>query len=367
MDVTRSEVSKKIDLLREVASRHSLDGILLQRVSSLAWATGGATTYVNTATSLAEASVLVTEHDQYLITNNIEATRLEKEERLTSQGWSFHIFPWYEKNTSLRHLSEGLKLGADGCYPGAVDLSAEMAHLRANLSAEEGDRFRILGQLCAQAMDACARAIRPDQSEHEIAALLASEAEVRGAQAIVNLIAVDERIYHFRHPLPSDKKLEHYAMLVLCGRRWGLVCSLTRLVYFGRLPEELCRKVEVVARVDGAMIAATRPGSTLGQVFRRAKEAYASAGYADEWHLHHQGGPAGYEPRETIATPDSTDLVIAGQVYAWNPSITGCKSEDSVLIKADGFEILSAISGWPVINVEVGGQTIERPDFLVVG
>jgi len=54
-------------------------------------------------------------------------------------------------------------------------------------------------------------------------------------------------------------------------------------------------------------------------------------GFADEWKLHHQGGPAGYEPREFVATPITDNVISAGQVFAWNPSITGgVKSEDTV-------------------------------------
>jgi antitoxin VapB len=339
---------------------------LLQRVSSLAWATGGASAYVNIASSTAEASLLITGKNQYLITNNIEATRLENEEGLASQGWDFHITPWYEKELSVQKLTKGLKLGVDEDFPGALELSAEIAHLRANLNPEEDKRFRVLSQLCGQAMDEAARSVHPRQTEFEIASLLAREAEARGVQAIVNLIAVDDRIYNFRHPLPTNKKLDRYVMLVLCGRRWGLVCSLTRLVYFGKLPDEIRHKAEAVAYVDAALIAATRPGRTLGQIFKVAQEAYAMVGYADEWKLHHQGGPAGFEPREYLATPGSKDPVIAGQVYAWNPSITGCKSEDSVLISEDGFEVLSTIPGWPLVKAEVAGQIIDRPDILVV-
>jgi Xaa-Pro aminopeptidase len=366
MEVAMNEISQKLNTLRALASSHALDGILLQRVSSIAWATGGASAFVNIARSDAEASLLVTRDQQYLITNNIEATRLEKEERLASQPWSFQISPWYEMEHTIQRLAQGLKLGADGEYLGGKDLSAEMARLRANLNLEEGQRFRALGQLCAQAMEAAAQAVHPGQTEYEIAGILAGEAERRGMQCIVNLIAVDERIYNFRHPLPTDKKLKRYVMLVLCGRRWGLVCSLTRLIHFGKLPDELRHKADAVARVDATMIAATRPGQTLGQVFGRAQEAYAAAGYADEWKLHHQGGPAGYEPREFIATPRSNEIVRAGQVYAWNPSITGCKSEDSVLIDDEGFEVLTSIPGWPTLKIEVPDQIIERPDILTV-
>jgi len=361
-----NEISEKLSLLRKLAERYALDAILLQRVSSLAWATGGASAYVNIARSNAEASLLVTAQDQYLIANNIEAKRLESEEGLASQGWDFRITPWFDQELTTQRLTKGLKLGADDCFPGAVDLSGEMARLRANLGLEEGKRFRILSQLCAQTMDATARSVHPGQTEHEIAGQLAFEAESRGVQATVNLIAVDERIVNYRHPLPTDKKLEHYVMIVLCGRRWGLVCSLTRLVYFGKIPDELRRKKEAVAFVDATMLAATRPGRTLGQIFTDAQGAYAGVGYPDEWQWHHQGGPAGYEPREYITVPGSKDKVRVGQVYAWNPSITGCKSEDSILIGSHGFEVLTAIPGWPVVQVDLAGQVIERPDILNV-
>lgn len=361
-----SEISAKLSLLRNLTDQNGLDAILLQRVSSIAWATGGASTYVNIARSSAEASLLVTANDQYLITNNIEAKRLENEEGLASQGWEFRITPWFEKDTTVKKLTKDLKLGTDDCFPGAVDLSGQMARLRANLDLVEGKRFRILGQLCAQALDTTARAVHPGQTEYEIAGQLAFEAASRGVQATVNLIAVDQRIYHYRHPLPTDKKLEHYVMIVLCGRRWGLVCSLTRLVHFGKLPDELRRKKEAVAYVDAVMLAATRPGHILGQIFKVAQNAYAEVGYADEWQLHHQGGPAGYEPREYIAVPGSKDKVILGQVYAWNPSITGCKSEDSILIGAQGYDVLTAIPDWPMVQVEVAGRVIERPGILIV-
>jgi antitoxin VapB len=219
-------------------------------------------------------------------------------------------------------------------------------------------------------MDAAVRAVSPGQSEYQIAGLLAQEAECRGVQATVILVAADERIFNYRHPIPTGKKLERYAMLVLCGQRQGLVCSLTRLVHFGPLPDELRRRAAAVAQVDATFIAATRPGRLLGQIFRDGVAAYAQAGFPDEWRLHHQGGPAGYEPREIVANPDSADNVSTGQVYAWNPSITGTKSEDTILVGENGNEILTAIPGWPSLAVPVvgdfasGGQMIERPAIL---
>ncbi len=363
-----SEFNDKLHRLQALLTERSLDAMLLQRVSSFAWATCGAASYVNTATTDGAAALVVTPTGRYLLTNNIEATRLEQEEKLSDQGWEFRVAPWYQTHNAVGALTRGLRLGADGPYPGATDLSAKMARLRANLTLEEVERFRTLSRLCAEAMDNAIRAVRPGQTEYQIAGLLSHEAQKRGAQPIVNLIATDERVFSFRHPLPTDKELDRYAMLILCGRRWGLVCSITRLVHFGPLPDELRHKMEAVARVDATFITATRPGRALNDIFERATTAYAETGFAGEWQLHHQGGPAGYEAREYVATPDLTDLVSVGQVYAWNPSITGTKSEDTMLVAEDGNEVLTSIPGWPTLSVDVEGQAepVLRPAILEV-
>jgi Xaa-Pro aminopeptidase len=360
-----NEFEYKLHSITTLLKKFNLDGLLLQRVSSFAWATCGADSHINTADRHGVASLLFTPQARYLITNNIERPRLEQEEKLGQQGWQFHVTAWH-KPDGMAELTRGLKLGADDPYPGAADLSADLARLRAALTPEEGDRFRSLGRLCAEAMDSAVRAVRPGQSEHQMAGLLAWEAESRGVQPIVILIATDERIFNFRHPLPTAKKLDRYAMLILCGRRQGLVCSLTRFVHFGPLPQALRRKAEAVAQVDAAFMAATRPGRSLAEIFRAARAAYAQTGFPDEWRLHHQGGLAGYEPREIIAAPDAPEPVATGQVYAWNPSITGTKSEDTILVGENGNEILSAIPGWPALRMEVDGLTIERPAILEI-
>ncbi len=353
--------------IQSLLDEHKLDALLLQRVSSLAWATEGASSYVNTATTTGAASLLVAPNGRYLITNTVEAPRLEQEESLGRQGWELRVGPWYEPDTSIAELTRGLRLGADGPLPGATDLSRDMARLRAALTPQEGERFRRLSRLCAEAMDRAIRAVRPGMSEFEIAALLARETLSRGAQPIVNLIATDERVFRFRHPLPTDKKLDKYAMLVLCGRKWGLVCSITRLVHFGRLPEALARKAEATARVDATFLQETRPGQTIGDIFGRATRVYADSGYPNEWHLHHQGGPAGYEPREWLATPGMPEIVAIGQAYAWNPSITGTKSEDTILVGEHSNEVLTTIAGWPMLTVKAAdGQTMARPAILEI-
>jgi Xaa-Pro aminopeptidase len=360
-----TEVKQKLERIHTLLSNKGLDALLLRKVSSVAWATGGAASYINSAVAEGTAGLLITPKGRYLITNNIEAPHYDKEEGLLAQGWELHQDFWY-KDDATASLVAGLKLGVDGFFPGALDLSNEIARLRANLLPVEEDRFRELGKRCAAAMQAAIRGVRPGQTEYEIAALLGAETQRREVQPIVNLIATDERIFNFRHPLPTSKKMERYAMLVLCGRWQGLVCSLTRLVHFGKLPVSTRQKADAVARIDATFFAATRPGQTLGQVFNRAVTAYAETGFAGEWQLHHQGGPAGYEPREYLGLPGSTDVVVLGQAYAWNPSITGVKSEDTILVGERTAEVITAMPDWPSVTVTIDQQTFQRPAILEV-
>lgn len=367
MEETKTRpVTTNVERLRRLLRRLELEAALLRSAASFAWATEGAASYVHIAATEGEASLLVTLDEAYLLTNNIEAPRLEQEEGLHEQGWRFEVAPWYELRDTAARLTRGLKVGGDAPMPGAVDLRPSLRRLRAELTPEEGERFRELGCRCAAAMDQAARAVRPGMSELEIAALLGAACQKQGVLPVVNLVATDERIFRFRHPLPTEKTMERYAMLALCGRRQGLVCSLTRLVHFGPLPEELAQKARAVAAVDAAFIEATRPARRAAGAFQAGIAAYADQGYADEWRKHHQGGPAGYEPREYTVTPESEERIVAGQVYAWNPSITGTKSEDTILVGPEGNEALTAIEGWPQLEVNVGGKRRTRPAILVV-
>ena len=361
-----SELESKLNALRGLMQKKNVDVVLLQKVSSFAWATGGSSTAINISSSNGEGALLVTTKDQHLVANNIEAVRLTGEEELGKKGWGVFQFNWWESSKAVETLAPGLRLGSDTPMAGAVDLGAEIARLRAALLPVEQDRIREVSRLCASAMSQAIHAVRPGMTEFEIGSLLAKASLERGLEAIVNLIAVDERIHSYRHPTYTAKKLDRYAMIVLCGRKYGLVVSITRLIYFGKLPAELSRRAEACARVDAAMIAATLPGRTLGQVFSDTQAAYAAVGFDGEWKLHHQGGPAGYEAREFIAVPGSPDVVLNGQAYAWNPSITGVKSEDTVLVTAVGHEVMTEIPGWPVYEIEASQELIKRPKVLEV-
>ena len=121
-------------------------------------------------------------------------------------------------------------------------------------------------------------------------------------------------------------------------------------------------------RVEATALGATREAAigdgdgTAGDVFGAITDAYDDLGEPGEWRNHHQGGAAGFAGREWIATPDGDERVDAPMAYAYNPTVRGAKSEDTVLVTGDGVEVLTGTGEWPTRTVSScdGSFTIER-------
>lgn len=356
MDYT-AEVQAKLARVRAIMDAERVGAVWLRTASNVSWITGGVDTAINTADSVGVASVVITDRSATVLTNTIEGPRLAAEDQIEARGFKLEVAPW----EGAMPVNFGSTLATDVPLDGAKDISRELKIARAKLLPVEIERFRVLSTLCAEAMGAAIDRVQPGQSEYAIAGALEYETYRRGARPVVVLVATDERIYNVRHPLPTGKAMDKYAMLVLCARSAGLTCSITRLVHFGALPDDLQEKQQACAAVDAAIIAASQPGKTLDELFGVLQTAYDGVGFDGEWKLHHQGGIAGYNPRELLAVPGEKTTLEAGMVCAWNPSITGVKSEDTILVTDGAPEILTPVVGWPSVAVKVGAQTLERP------
>jgi Xaa-Pro aminopeptidase len=366
--VRSEEIAAKKARVLALLDKQNLDGLLLTKRPNFAWFTGGGNNHVSTAAEIGVASLLITKDAVQLFADNIETPRILAEE---IAGLSIEpvSVPWYEggRETALRQQVGGLKLGSDIPFGDAKVIDGEVAKLRWSLMPAEVERYRQLGKECATAMEQTLPAIRPGQSEFEVAADISGKLLAAGILPQVVLIAADERIARFRHPIPTAKKIDKYCMVVICGQRHGLIVSMTRLVAFDKLSEDLARRHQAVAEVDAAVIAATRPGKTAGEMFTVLQQAYAANGFADEWRLHHQGGATGYVGRDwKPAQADDPTIILAHQAFAWNPSITGTKSEDTIIATPDGPEIISPTPGLPAIAVQTEIGEIKRADILII-
>jgi len=334
-----------------------LDAVVLRRPGNVAWYSGGGRSHVLATPDVGVADLVVTRDGDQVVTTENEAARLEDEE-LAGLAATFRVLPWEEDRVGA--LPSGPRVGADAPLPGVRDVAGAVEVARRALTAAEADRYRALGRDAAAALTAAGAAVAPTDTEHGAAARVAAALLERGVDPVVLLVAGERRLPLHRHPLPTGAELGRLAMLVACGRRHGLVASLTRLVAFG-LPDRLRAAHDGLLRVDVAFNLATVPGQTVGAAFRAGRAAYVAEGFGpEEWRRHHQGGPTGYEARDYLATADAPARVEDGQAFAWNPTVPSLKSEDTVLARAGPPEVLTVDPAWPA--TEVAG--LRRPLVL---
>lgn len=356
--------AKRQRLLTWMADRQ-LEAVYLTRVANFAWYTGGLEPVVMLSSDRAEAGLLITPDRSYVVCNCIEHPRLRDEDHLEDQGYTFHVSPWHQGAPEFASLLAGRRWASDWPMPGGEDLSSEIARLRYQLLPQEVDRYRTLGRATGEAIERAARQVRPGMTETEIAGRMAAEALREGATPTMLLVGADERIFRFRHPLPTSRQVETYVLLAICARRWGLVASVTRLVHFGPLSAGLQAKQEACAFVDATYNLSTVVGASVADVFQAGAQAYTAKGFPEEWKKHNQGGSAGYESRDYEGTPACTEHVLPEQGFAWNPSITGVKSEDTILAHAGGPEFLTMTGDWPTTRVTIGDKHLDRPAILI--
>jgi Xaa-Pro aminopeptidase len=361
------EVAAKDARVRAFLDEKGYDALVLTTQANFAWITGGGDNHVVLAADAGVASVVITREAKYVVTNTIEAGRIMDEE-IAAPGYELKTVNWFEADAAaeVARLTKGLKVASDTGLA-ATTLEADgIAALRFSLTPEEMDKYRRLGTETERCVSAVCKGVKPGVTEDEIAGRLAESLYAKGITPVVLLIAADERIEKYRHPINTDKKAKRCVMAVVCARRWGLIVSCTRLVHFGALPVELRRKHDAVVRVDAAFNLSTKVGAPLGEIFSAGQKAYSDAGFPDEWRLHHQGGSTGYAGRDVVATPGETATVQVNQAFAWNPSITGTKSEDTMLVTEAGIEWLSLSPDWPMLEAEFNGETVRREDILVL-
>ena len=369
------ETAEKLARVRAYLKQHKLEGIVLGTRANWAWLTGGGDGHIVSQTDDAFGALAVTARSAYLLANNIEIVRFVKEEPVAA--FTPKEFPWTTPMSEAVAKLAGAKASAWASdTPGMTGLAALpgdfAADCRAELLEPEIRRYKSLGRDCSLVMETVCRSLQAGDSEHQAEGDMARHLLARGIQPFVLLVAFDERITSYRHPAPTSKRLKHHAMLVICGQRNGLIASLTRFVHFGKLPAELARRHEAVCRVEAAYWEASIPGASYGDAISAGIAQYKKEGFAKEWELHHQGGPTGYAGRDFVATPGEKRLVRPNQAVAWNPSITGTKTEDTYIIEGSAKagwtrSVVTACSPeWPTVTVVApSGAQVVRPAVVV--
>ncbi len=363
-----AEAEEKRARLDHLFDDHDISAVLLRRSENIAWATCGqvdARVLIPSETWVTSV-LLARDGRKYYFAPKNEAPRLAAEE-FVGLGYEPVLYPWYENDcvTAARKVAGSSEIGSD--IPDAGMVPIRMGPLRASLTPAELDRYRWLGGKTAALTSAVLQELEPGVTEYEMEALVADGLLCDGILPSVLLMAVDDRIFTYKHAVARGQALKRYGMLNLCSRKWGLAISITRFVHFGELPVDLAAHFASSARVNAALMDASRVGTTSAELFRAAQSAYATEGFPGEEEFHHQGGPTGYGEREWLATPSGKEAVVNNQAFAWNPSIRGGKVEDTVVLRDGKIESLTDTPDLPLVETELNGSIYRSAGVLVRG
>jgi antitoxin VapB len=360
----QAEHHEKLERVARVAQAASLGGVLLASHHNIAWLTSGRHNRVDASRETGSSRLLVAaDGRRFVLANAIEMPRM-RDEVLAGLDYEPIEYPWTDDQDAAHTvraargvLNDG-PIGADAALPDTTAIESAMARTRALLTDGEVARYRILGREAGQALGHVCRALTPGDDERDIARTVIDAAASIRARAIVTLVGADERLRRYRHPVPAANTWRHVVMVALCAERDGLVVSLSRIVTAGA-PADLDARTHATANVFAKLLEATRPGASAPSLYATAADAYAQAGFPGEELKHHQGGAIGYRAREWVAHPKSQETVQARQAFAWNPTITGTKIEDTALVIGDRLEMLTTTPDWPVIALGTHDRPIQ--------
>ena len=366
-EVRRRRVTHARARLADVAERLGARSLVLSSSAAVAWATGGLSTPIHRVASIDPIWVVYRDGEMTLVTSSVEYDRLGADFDLDALGLSLVAAPWYEPDAHRRRVEEMLgEVGASDVSGLGLDATFELTRSRLGLCSAEIDVMTGLARVATDAVEGVLAEWRPGETtDREIAADVARQLELHGAEAVCLIVGGDERLRRFRHPVIRDDVLERSAMVVVVARSLGLHVALTRLASVG--DEVRASSMEECETVHERVRDATKVGATWGDVYLALARAYDEVGHPEAWREHFQGGPIGYEQREFELSPTSTNSpwwcepIPAGCASAFNPSLAGgAKIEDTYLVGGDAPAPLTSTPSWPRLAGDASGADVLR-------
>ncbi len=365
MKPLNEEVSLKLNLIRDTLSETNAKGIRLRGTDWFAWATAGGSITVLLAAETGIAEILVTTQDAWVLTDQIEATRLSDEE--LSENFQLNINPWADaavRESFVNEATEGGLILSDRPTKNERSLPQSLLNYKRVLMPTELERYRQIGRKASEAMTEVLSKAQPNWTEYQLAGAGAEALWARGLHPTLTLVAGERRLPLYRHATATGEEIGREAMMVFCARGYGLYANLTRFVSFSALSTQKSDLHRHVREVEAETLNLCKPGTPLNTVYDVLAKAYQQHGYPNAIREHHQGGTTGYLAREIVANPGTSDVLRGNMAVAWNPSLSGAKIEDTFVILEDGkLENLTFDPNWH--SVEVEGRL--RPVPLEVG
>jgi Xaa-Pro aminopeptidase len=362
----RQDVEEKHQRVCAFLDSAGYDAVVLGRADSVAWFTSGGDLGQGIGSEAGAVLLYINRGSRAVVTDNVQSARVFEEE-LAGLGFQLKERPWYDDpGRIIAELGHSKRVLCDVGKMSAPWSRAEdpLRGLQRPLTGLERQRLRELGRTLTLAVEATCRNFVRGETEADVAGHLAHRLIREGVVPVDLRVAGDDRLARYRQPSFKAAPIRQRATIAVTGRRFGLCAALSRTVSFGPAGPDYHKSHGLAAMVDASCIYFSRPGEKVSEVFRRARRIYEKFDNPHEWTLDYQGHMIGYSPREVLLLPDSPMPLDAGMAVSWSPSVGPARSEDTVVIDARGFEVVTEAQDWPKLEVTVKGYLLTRPGVL---
>lgn len=230
---------------------------------------------------------------------------------------------------------------------GLVETSEEVETLRAIKDASEVEALSRAAKAADDALTAILHELKEGMSEVDLAAILEFEMRRAGSDGLSfdTILAFGEQAAEPHHR-PNARALKRGDSIKLDfgATSKGYHSDMTRVISFGEPSDELVKLYALVKAAQQAGVDTVRAGSPAGDVDAASRGYLRAAGYEFG---HGTGHGLGLEIHEeppvragaTTIMEDGMVLTVEPGVYI--PGTGGVRIEDSVVVRADGCDILT--------------------------
>ena len=359
----RADIDAKTARVAELLQEVGCEGLLLLDPANFGWFTAGAMSR-GMGDPAAEPVAYCNGEHRWVIASNVDSQRLFDEE-VDGLGFQLKEWPWHwGRDQFLADLCQNRKVACDRPVNGVVNVGEQMRRLRRRLTVYEQACQLAIGQTVTHALEATCRTLSQGDTEREIAGHLSYRLNHRGVLPVHISVAVDGRSRLYRRFGFTSSALEHYAVLTVTARKYGMFVTASRSVCFGELPPEFRQDHNAVCRVSAGYLAATWPDAVPREILLAGRRIYLISGYEHEWQQAPQGHLTGRAAVEMPLLPQTEDLFQAGWSVTWNASAGAAVSCDTFLVNEQGPKIVTPTESWPLKRIRIQGAEFVRPDVL---